>query len=195
MSPVRNSLAEVSVGLAPDGASEISYGMKSLITGLKETEVVKRGNFTLTSGERSDFYFDFKKAYENPRLFKKISNALALKIKGKVTCIAATGYGGIPLATAVSLRLGLPLTLVRSEKRTHGLKKQIEGYVPTAKDLVAVVEDVCTYGTSLIKITDVLKETKAKINGCYVVILRPEMKLLFKYPLYHLIKAKDLLRQ
>jgi|SRR3989344_233852 len=167
----------------------------NLVKDLKKADIIIKKRVKLTSGKTADFYFDFKKAYENPGLLKKISNVLALKIKGKATCIAATGYGGIPLATAVSLRLRLPLTLVRSEKRTHGLKKQIEGYAPTAKDLVAVVEDVCTYGTSLIKITDALKETKAKINGCYVVILRPEMKLPFKYPLHHLMKAEELMQK
>lgn len=162
---------------------------------LKKANIVVKGKFKLTSGKTADFYCDFKKVYESPRILKKIAGALSKRIKGKVTCIAATGYGGVPLATAISLKLKLPLTLVRSEKRTHGLKKQIEGYMPTAKDSVAIIEDVCTYGTSLVKIIDALKITRAKINGCYIVILRPEMSLPFKYPLNCLIKAEELLNE
>lgn len=160
---------------------------------LKNANIVVKKRIKLTSSKTSDFYFDFKKVYENPKLFKQTASVLSKKIKNRVTCIAATGYGGIPLATAVSLKLGLPLTLVRGEKRTHGLKKQIEGYIPTVKDSVVVIEDVCTYGTSLMRIIDALKRTRAKINGCYVVILRPEMKLPFKYPIYYLVKAEDIL--
>lgn len=169
--------------------------MNIIVADLKKANIVVRKKVKLTSGKTADFYCDFKKVYENPKLLKKVSDALALKIKNRVTCVAATGYGGIPLATAVSLKLGLPLTLVRGEKRTHGLKKQIEGYVPTAKDSVAVIEDVCTYGTSFMKIINALKRTKAKINCCYVVILRPEMSLPFKYPLTYLIRAEELLKQ
>lgn len=159
---------------------------------LKKANIVVKGNFQLTSGKAANFYCDFKKVYGNPKLFRQVVDALSKKIKGEGTCIVATGYGGIPLATAVSLKLNLPLTLVRSEKRTHGLKKQIEGYAPTSKDKVAIIEDVCTYGTSLMKIISALKTTKSKIHGCYVVILRPEMRLPFKFRISYLIKAEDL---
>ena len=176
----------------------------SLKSDLKKSDIVVRGEVKLTSGKTSDFYCDFKKIYDNPKLLKRVVSFLAEEIKSKqlfgvtqglTTCVAAMGHGGIPLATAVSLNLNLPLTLIRGEKRTHGLKKNIEGYVPSAKDCVAIIDDVCAYGTSLTKIIDALSDTKSKISGCYVVILRPEVKLPFKYPIFHLIKAEELLRK
>lgn len=168
--------------------------MISLEQELNNACIIIRKRIKLTSGHISDFYCDHKKVFENPRLVKRIVGELTKKIKGKVTCVAGTGYGGIPLATAVSLSLNLPLVLVRGEARIHGLKKSIEGYIPGPKDSVAIIEDVCTYGTSLLKIVKALKKTKAKIAGCYVVILRPEMKLPFKYPFYYLTKASDILK-
>ena len=161
---------------------------------LSNAGIIQKRKVKLTSGYVSDFYCDHKKVFENPKLVKRITKELVHKIKDNVTCVAGTGYGGIPLATAVSLDLNLPLVLVRGEARTHGLKKNIEGYVPGPKDSVAIIEDVCTYGTSLLKIIAALKITKAKINGCYVVILRPEMKLPFAYPLHYLTKATDILK-
>ena len=127
---------------------------------LKKANIIVKKRVKLTSGKTADFYCDFKKVYENPKVLKKVADALVLKIKeksirrtqGLPTCIAATGFGGIPLATLVSTKLNLPLVLVRTEKRNHGLKKTIEGYIPTVKDSVAIVEDVCTYSTSLMKI-------------------------------------------
>lgn len=166
----------------------------TLTAELKRANIIVKGKFKLTSGNTADFYCDFKKVYENPKLFRRVVGVLSKKIKGKVTCIAATGHGGIPLATLVSNKLNLPLTLIRGEKRTHGLKKKVEGYIPSVKDYVTVIDDVCTYGTSLMKAINVLKRKKAKINACYVVILRSEMKLPFKYPLYYLTKAEELLR-
>jgi len=166
--------------------------MKQLIEALKKEGIVNKGSFTLTSGELSDYYFDVKKAVGNPELLEMMSSLLAAGIKGKATCIASIGFGGIPLATAVSLKLKLPLIMVRNSAKGHGLGKIIEGYIPGSKDNVAVVDDVFSFGTSLEQILKQINKTSAKISGCYVVITCSDKKTHAGIPIYHLIKAEEI---
>lgn len=167
--------------------------MKRLIRELKRAGVVNKGNFVLTSGKSSKYYFDMKKVAGNPQLFSYIASLLASRIKAGTTCIAAMGFGGIPLATAVSLRLKLPLVMVRDGVRTHGLGKIIEGYVPNKNDKVAVVDDVCTYGTSLKKIVRQISKTSAKVSACYVVVMRSNKKISVGASIHYLIKADEIM--
>ncbi len=167
--------------------------MKRLAGALKKAGVINKGNFVLTSGKTSNYYFDIKKVVSDPKLLKFISSLLALKIKGRATCIASIGFGGIPLATAVSLKLNLPLVMVRNSVQSHGLGKTIEGYTPNKNDVVAVVDDVCTYGTSLKKIVKQISKTSAKISGCYVVIMRSNKKISVGAPIHYLIKAEKIM--
>ncbi|OGN00889.1 MAG: orotate phosphoribosyltransferase [Candidatus Yanofskybacteria bacterium RIFCSPLOWO2_02_FULL_43_10] len=167
--------------------------MKRLIEALKKEGVVNRGDFILTSGKSSNYYFDMKKVAGNPQLFSYIASLLSDKIKGKATCVASIGFGGVPLATAVSLKLNLPLIMVRDGVRAHGLGKIIEGYAPNKNDKVAVVDDVCTYGTSLKKIIRQINKTSAKVSGCYVVVTRSDKKLSVGAPIYHLVKADEII--
>ena len=166
--------------------------MKQLIEALKKEGIVNKGSFTLTSGELSNYYFDVKKAVGNPELLEMMSSLLAAKIGNKATCVASIGFGGIPLATAVSLKLKLPLIMVRNSAKGHGLGKVIEGYIPGSKDNVVVVDDVFSFGTSLEQILKQINKTSAKILGCYVVITCSDKKTHAGIPIYHLIKAEEI---
>lgn len=167
--------------------------MKQLARALKKEGIVNRGDFILTSGKASNCYFDMKKVVANPQLFSYIALLLSKKIKGKATCVASIGFGGIPLATAVSLKLNLPLVMVRDGVRSHGLGKTVEGYVPDKNDKVAIVDDVCTYGTSLKKIVKQISKTSAKICGCYVVVMRSNKKISVGAPIHYLVKAGEIM--
>lgn len=146
-----------------------------LITELKKLKVFKRGKFILKRGEVSDFYIDIKKAFGSPKAFELIVNKMAKVVDKRVTCVAGSGHGGLPLATAISLKLGLPLILVRDGSKNHGLKKMIDGYVPHKKDRVAIVDDVFTTGTCINNIVGILRKTKSKIVAAYVVVNRGDV--------------------
>lgn len=165
--------------------------MISLIRELQKIAVVKKGRFVLTSGETSDFYIDIKKVLGHPKVSEIVCKEFCKIINKKATCVASIGYGGLPLAARVSLKLKLPLVVVREKPRKHGLKNLIDGYVPTNKDKVAIVDDVFTMGTSMAKIIKALAGTKAKITGGYVVVNRGE-GLKFKIPIRSLVNVGKL---
>lgn len=160
--------------------------MKELISELRKLRVIKRGKFVLKSGKTSDYYIDMKKAFGSPKAFGLITNELCKIVDRQATCIAGSGHGGLPLATAVSIKLRLPLVLIRDSIKKHGTKKMIDGYIPNKKDQVAIIDDVFTTGTCILNIAGILKETKAQIVAGYVVVSRGDMEK-FKLKIHSLI--------
>lgn len=133
-----------------------------------------------------------KKVLGYPKASELICDELCKIIDRRTTCVASIGYGGLPLAAIVSLKLGLPLVVVREKPREHGLKNLIDGYVPTKKDRVAIVDDVFTMGTSMLKIITALAKTKAKILAGYVVVNRGNASR-FKIKIQSLLDVKKLI--
>lgn len=162
-----------------------------LIKQLKGVGVLKSGSFVLHSGKVSEYYIDIKKAYQNPRILEALADALYGKIPKKATCIAASGYGGLPIASAISVKYYLPLALVRDAIKDHGDVAPIDGYVPKAKDMVAIVDDVFTTGASVRSIANILTENGATVLGAYVVASRSNNTPPF--PLICLFEKKDLI--
>ena len=168
--------------------------MQLLIKKLKELDVVIKEPVQLRSGEISNFYVDIKKAYGDPQAFYLLVKAMSDVLKSDFntsTCVAACGYGGIPLATAVAFKNNLKLSLVRDKVKNHGTKEMIDGYIPDAKDKVVVIDDVLTTGSSITQVIEVLKPTGAKILQAYVVVKRGDAQL--EIPTKYLLTVGDLL--
>jgi len=143
---------------------------KELIELLKECQAIQFGRFVLTSGAISDYYIDIKKASTNPRILKKIAEAMA-EYKGKYDLLAGMELGAVPLVVALSLETNIPYVIIRKEKREHGTDKQIEGGDVKNKR-VLIVEDVATSGGSIIKTVDILRNGEAKLDKVLVVVDR-----------------------
>ena len=143
---------------------------KELIQLLKECEAIQFGKFVLTSGAVSDYYIDIKKAITNPKILKKISEALAEYAEG-YDLIAGMELGAVPLITALSLETNVPYVIIRKEKRQHGTSKQIEGGEVKGKK-VLIVEDVTTSGGSVIKTIKIIRENQGLVDEILVVVDR-----------------------
>jgi len=148
------------------------------------------GNFDLVAGGSSSKYLDLREAFGNPELLNCVVNNIFGLVDIRPNFVAGSGYGGITLATAVSLRQGINLTLVRDVQKDHGKKQIIEGYRPKENDLGIVVDDVMTTGQSLEKLLWVLLSAGTKIHGCYVVVKRGDGQI--SVPLHYLYTLDDL---
>ncbi len=168
-----------------------TFVKEGLIQELKKENVVCKMPVELKHAGKSDVYFDIKKAYGNPQTLSLIAYALWQMLDKKITCVAACGYGGISPATIIEIRYGVKLTLIRDEQKGRGTNKLIEGYEPASKDLVALIDDVCTTGKSFQTMIDVLKPTGALIAGCYCVLKRAETQL--SVPINHILIPADLI--
>jgi orotate phosphoribosyltransferase len=164
--------------------------MDDLISQLKVLGVVYREPVQLKNAGSSDFYVDVKKAYGYPDILNALCDQLWEMMDKRTTCIAASGYGGLPPAVVLSRKHNLKLTLARDEPKKHGKGGWLDGYVPTKDDNVSIIDDVLSSGKSLKKIIEALMPTGANILGCYVFVKRGECKL--DMPQY-LFVAEDLL--
>ena len=80
---------------------------KDLIQLLKECEAIQFGRFVLTSGAVSEYYIDIKKAGTNPKILKRIAEAMAEYAKG-YDLLAGMELGAVPLVVALSLKTNIP---------------------------------------------------------------------------------------
>src|SRR3972149_3310485 len=85
------------------------------------------GTFKLRSGQISNEYFDKYLFESDPALLKEIANGMAKLIPEGTEVLAGLEMGGIPLATALSLKTGLPATSVRKQAKDYGTAKLAEG--------------------------------------------------------------------
>lgn len=151
---------------------------KKLLNLLRDKNIVKYGSFKLRSGEVSSYYCDIKEGVGNPEILNQIVKEISKIIPKKTTCISASGYGGIAIAGAVAYKTKLPLSLVRDKVKDHGTKKIIDGYVPTNKDYVCIVDDVFTTGSSIKDTKEKLLKTKCKFVKSVVVLNRGKKGLV-----------------
>jgi orotate phosphoribosyltransferase len=148
---------------------------KELIEALNDCGAVKFGDFTLASGKKSTYYIDIKKAISDPGTLELIAKKIMETIYDLDICAEAIGgvaVGGIPLATAVSLRSGLPLVIIRKSLKEYGTGGKFIGDVLDRKLLM--VEDVTTTGSSVINAIKYLREEGAVVDVVITVVDRDE---------------------
>ena len=145
-----------------------------LIKLLKTNNVVKFGKFILSSGKESDYYVNMKRAITDPQILSKIAEILSEKIDPSgADRIAGPALGAIPIVTAVSLELSIPMLMIRKAKKDYGTSELIEGDL-NKDDIVIVLEDVTTTGNSLINAIKAVKENKGIVKKAYVIVDRNE---------------------
>lgn len=141
---------------------------------LRKNEVIKLGNFVLSSGKESNYYVDMKKAITQPQILAIIADIINQKIEeDHITKIAGPALGAVPIATAISLESGKPLLMIRKSKKGYGTSNLIEGELKKG-DQVVVVEDVTTTGNSLLKAIKAIEDNGGLVKRAFVVVDRLE---------------------
>lgn len=154
------------------------------------------------SGKMLDYYVNVKEAYGDPRTLSMIGDCLMERIGAEITCAAARGYGGVPLLPVVgekALALGreLKLTYIRDMLKGHGIRNMIDGYKPSEKDGIVILDDVITTGSNLQETKKILEETvapqKANVVKAIVVIRRSDVRI--NIPVEHILTVDELLQK
>ena len=132
-----------------------------------------KGQFELRSGQISDTYFDKYRFEADPHLLDVISDHMLPLIPEGTQVLAGLELGGIPLATALSMKSGIPQVFVRKARKEYGTKKLAEGPTFDGKR-VTIVEDIITTGGAVKDGTKELRNDGAIVDHVLCVILRAE---------------------
>lgn len=115
------------------------------------------GEFTLASGQKSDYYIDGKLTTLDGEGAAIVGEAIYDLIRDDgANCVGGLTLGADPVVTAVAIaayRAGksLPAFIVRKAVKDHGTGKPIEGPFPEHGARAVVVEDVCSTGASALQ--------------------------------------------
>ena len=147
-----------------------SYFIKQLI----EHHVLKEGNFLLSSGQRSCYYYDFNQfntglalnnigfAYYSAacQYFKSNQNKVGNK---PFDVVYGCAYKGIMLATAISYyawvhnQVIIPTTFNRKEIKDHGDLSMLVGNTDLKDKSILLVDDVVTTAEAIKKNLSIIK--------------------------------------
>ena len=132
-----------------------------------------RGEFTLRSGRKSNYYLDKYLFETQPDILKELGRMFAERIPPGVDRLAGPELGAISLAAAASMTSGKPFVIVRNQKKGYGSGKLIEGTLK-AGERVLVIEDVLTTGGQVLEAVESLEGAGAKVEGIVGVLDRQE---------------------
>jgi orotate phosphoribosyltransferase len=130
-----------------------------------------RGTFRLRSGVVSGEYFDKYQFESDPELLMEIADGLAARIPERIEILAGLELGGVPVATALSIRTGLPAVFVRKHAKDYGTCRLAEGVEVSGRRLL-IVEDVVTSGGQILASCEALRKAGAIVEHVVCVIDR-----------------------
>ena len=142
---------------------------------------LRYGDFTLTSGRKSGYYFDGRLLSLDPEGAYLIGQALLpLARAAGAEAIGGPTLGADPIVAAVALVSHLepaggaiPAFIVRKEAKAHGMGNAVEGHLaPGSK--VAVVDDTCTTGGSLFQAIEAAEAAGCSVVQAFAVLDRRE---------------------
>ena len=139
------------------------------------------GDFTLSSGRKSDYYFDCRQSSLNPEGAWLIGSLFLHMLEGTgAQAVAGMTMGADPLVTATSMAayqkgIHLPALIVRKEPKGHGAGRAVEGLANVPQGArVIMLEDVVSTGGSVLKACGRIQEAGLQILSVFCILNRQE---------------------
>ncbi|MHA2181577.1 MAG: orotate phosphoribosyltransferase [Promethearchaeota archaeon] len=166
---------------------------------MEETGALKFGDFTLASGEKSEFYLDLRVIPNFPEAFEKLISFAVTYIEKNINFdgVSAIPLAGIPFGTLIAYKLRKPFYILRKEPKKYGLKKMVEGIIKKGENIL-LVDDLISSGFSKVYAINALREEEASVQDLFVFIDRTKDNLADfekeqNIQVHSLINVKDIL--
>lgn len=151
-----------------------------ILRDLVEQRCLLKGDFTLSTGQKSKFYFDCKHATLDGQALALISDAFLneiAKFEKTPTAIGGLTMGADFIAAAVAMRAfqtgaaTIHASIVRKEPKKHGTRNYIENQLEKGTPIV-VVDDVITTGSSTVVACERFEEAGYNVVGILALVDR-----------------------
>ena len=160
---------------------------KSELLAMLIEKSVRRGDFTLASGAKSDLYVNCKKTALDPAGALLIGavgwdlvRQTAAELNVQIDAIGGLTMGADPISLSIGMAAqretpGHPLQTftVRKAAKGYGMKKLIEGNF-SGGDTVVVVDDVVTTGGSTLQAIEAVEAEGGKVAFVFALVDRLE---------------------
>ena len=142
-----------------------------------------RGEITLASGRKSDFYFNLKPTMLDPEGASLLAELTFEALKDdNLDYVGGLEMGAVPLAGAIaqlSWIKGHPIAafFVRKKPKEHGARLAVEGLAKGESlqgKRVVIVEDVTTTGGSALKAVEAVREAGGEVVLVFTMVDRDE---------------------
>jgi len=156
--------------------------MEELKKRLKEI-ILEKGvvfkDVVLSSGKKSNFYIDCRVITLSPEGIYLVSKIVYEMIREEnIDAIGGLTLGADPIVSGVSLisfieKRPVYAFIVRNIQKEHGMGKLIEGNIKKGWN-VAIVDDVATTGSSIIKAIEAVENSGANVRKVICIVDREE---------------------
>src|SRR5262249_10788623 len=151
---------------------------------LLATNSFRLGDFTLSSGAKSDYYIDCRTTTlhaKGAELTGQVFFDLLQQQSWQAHAVGGLTMGADPIVVATSIismqQADSPIHgfLVRKAEKAHGMGRRIEGFQQKGARVV-IVDDVCTTGSSTIQAIEAAREFGFVIVGAACLVERLEAR-------------------
>ena len=148
---------------------------------LLATNSFRLGEFTLSSGGKSDYYIDCRTTTlhaKGAELTGQVFLDLIRQQGWEPQAVGGLTMGADPIVVATSIissQAGAPIHgfLVRKAEKAHGMGRRVEGFQEKGARVV-IVDDVCTTGSSTIQAIESAREFGFNVAGVACLVERLE---------------------
>jgi len=158
------------------GVADLKLKLRDLL----DKEALRRGEFVLSSGKKSNYYLDGRVITLAPEGAFLVACIILELVKDlKIDAIGGPTLGADPIAGAIAClchqkKISLTTFIVRKQAKEHGTQRQVEGPSLKKGSTVILVDDVATTGKALIEAKAALDAIGVAAHKALVIVDRNE---------------------
>lgn len=165
---------------------------------LYDIGAIQLGKYRLQGGRTARLYLDLRLLVSFPQTLRLVVKGYrALLDQLSFDILAAHPLAGLPIGTALSLDMNIPMIYPRKTAKSYGTGKSVEGVWQVGQTAV-VIDDVMQTGESILQAIVSLKAAGIQVKDAVVLIDRehPTAHNLFtdEYQVHSVIKTTKVLR-
>lgn len=127
---------------------------------------------TATTEMQSPYYINLRHLISHPEVHQKVIAKIVQKASElEFDLICGVPYAALALASCTAYELNIPLIMRRTQAKTHGINKKLEGTFSSGMCCL-VIEDVICVGTSILQTIADLEQAGLVVHDCIVLFDR-----------------------